>query len=414
MKAQAGSVRESAALLGEAVHRNQPWSVEGVLERVFTFAFRDLVYPQIWEDPRVDMAALAITPATRLVTIASGGCNALSYLSAGPERVFAVDLNSAHIALNKLKIESIRHIPDYRRFFEMFGAADLASNLTTYADTIAPHLDRETRAYWEGRDRLGRRRIERFTRNFYRYGLLGRFIALAHGIARLYGRSPRRMMQADTRREQVEIFEAELAPLFDRRLVRWLLGHRAALYGLGIPPAQYAALIGDAAHMADVVRDRLRKLACDFDLSDTYFAWQAFQRSYPRDAAGPLPPYLDRVNFDAIKARVDRLSIELESMTRFLSRQPAASLDGYVLLDAQDWMSDRDITELWNEITRTARPGARVIFRTAGEPTILPGRVPADTLACWHYQETRSKELTRLDRSAIYGGFHLYTRARIS
>jgi S-adenosylmethionine-diacylglycerol 3-amino-3-carboxypropyl transferase len=375
MKAQAGSVRESAALLGEAVHRNRPWSIDGVLERMFTFAFRDLVYPQIWEDPRVDMAALEITPTTRLVTIASGGCNALSYLTADPERVFAVDLNCALIALNKLKIEAVRHIPDH------------------------------------GRDRLGRRRIERFTRNFYRYGLLGRFIALAHGIARLYGRSPRRMMQARTRREQVEIFDTELAPLFDRRLVRWLLGHRAALYGLGIPPAQYAALIGDAEHMADVVRNRLRKLACDFDLSDTYFAWQAFQRSYPRNGAGPLPPYLDRGAFEAIKARVDRLSIELESMTRFLSRQAAASLDGYVLLDAQDWMSDGDITELWNEITRTARPGARVIFRTAGEPTILPGRVPAEVLACWHYQEARSKELTSLDRSAIYGGFHLYTRA---
>ena len=131
MKAQSASVRESAVLLGEAVHRNRPWSIDGVLERMFTFAFRDLVYPQIWEDPRVDMAALEITPTSRLVTIASGGCNALSYLTADPERVFAVDLNSAHIALNKLKIESVRHIPDHRRFLEMFGAADLASNLTT-------------------------------------------------------------------------------------------------------------------------------------------------------------------------------------------------------------------------------------------------------------------------------------------
>lgn len=217
------------------------------------------------------------------------------------------------------------------------------------------------------------------------------------------------MMQARTRHEQIAIFERELAPLFDRRLVRWLLGHRAALYGLGIPPAQYSALIGDATHMADVVRSRLRKLACDFDLSDNYFAWQAFERSYARDGNGPLPPYLEPANFDSIKSRIGLLSIELESMTRFLSRQPAASLDAYVLLDAQDWMSDTDITALWNEITRTARPGARVIFRTAGEHTILPGRVPAYILANWQYQEARSKELTRLDRSAIYGGFHLYT-----
>lgn len=402
---------DSAALLSEAVHRHRFLSTEGVLERLFTFAFRDLVYPQIWEDPRVDMTALEITPHTRLVTIASGGCNVLNYLTADPQRVFAVDLNKAHVALNKLKIEAIRRIPDHKRFFAFLGRADLGENLRTYCELLAPHLEPDVRAYWEARDLTGRRRIGWFTRGFYRYGLLGRFIAVAHLIARLYGRSPQKIMQARTRREQVEIFETELAPLFDRRPVRWLLSKRASLYGLGIPPAQYRSLAGDADHMADVVRERLRRLACDFDLSDNYFAWQAFRRSYPTDGDGPLPPYLDPRHFETIKQRIDRVSIELNSMTQFLKRQPAASLDAYVLLDAQDWMSDGDISDLWSQITRTARPGARVIFRTAGERTILPGRVAQDVLQRWDYQQARSWILTRLDRSAIYGGFHLYTLA---
>ncbi len=33
-----------------------------------------------------------------------------------------------------------------------------------------------TRAYWESRDPLGRRRIEMLSRGLYRFGLLGRFI----------------------------------------------------------------------------------------------------------------------------------------------------------------------------------------------------------------------------------------------
>ncbi len=80
-----------------------------------------------------------------------------------------------------------------------------------------------------------------------------------------------------------------------------------------------------------------------------------------------------------------------------------------MLLDAQDWMGDADLTQLWSEITRTARPGARVIFRTAAEPTVLPGRVPDDILSRWHYAAEVSRALTLKDRSAIYGGFHLYT-----
>lgn len=83
-------------------------------------------------------------------------------------------------------------------------------------------------------------------------------------------------------------------------------------------------------------------------------------------------------------------------------------MDRYVLLDAQDWMRDDSLIGLWSEITRTARPGARVIFRTAGEETILPGRLPDEILSRWDYAAELSHALTQKDRSAIYGGFHLY------
>jgi S-adenosylmethionine-diacylglycerol 3-amino-3-carboxypropyl transferase len=96
------------------------------------------------------------------------------------------------------------------------------------------------------------------------------------------------------------------------------------------------------------------------------------------------------------------------SMGDYLDSCPPASLDGYVLLDAQDWMNDADLTDLWTQITRTARPGARVIFRTAADERLLPGRVPADVLEAWEYQAERSREFARRDRSSIYGAFHLY------
>jgi S-adenosylmethionine-diacylglycerol 3-amino-3-carboxypropyl transferase len=404
----ASSRQTSAELLGRAVHRSDPLSVDGLLERLFTFAFRDLVYPMIWEDPVVDLAALELADESRVAAVASGGCNALAYLTAAPARIFCVDLNRAHVALNRLRHEAIRRISDHAVFFEMFGHAALPGNVATYERVLRDHLDAATREYWEGRDLLGRRRIECFARGFYRYGLLGRFIGAAHLAARLYGKNPARLARSVDVEEQKRLFEAELAPLFDSRVIRWVLGHRAALYGLGIPPAQYAALVGDAGHMADVVRDRLRKLACDFDIKGNPFAWMAFARGFALAGGNALPVYLRAEHFPLLKARVERVSIELVSMTEFLSRQPAHSLDRYVLLDAQDWMDGQEVARLWTEITRTARPGARVIFRTAGRDTILPGRVPAAILDRWRYEAERSKELHCRDRSAIYGGFHLY------
>lgn len=395
--------------LKQAVRRsNRTLSVQGLLEYLFTLAFKGLVYPQIWEDPAVDMEALAITPKSRIVTIASGGCNVLSYLIADPAHITAVDLSLAHVALNRLKLTAVRRLPTWQAFYRFFGEADTDANVAAYWRFLEPHLDAQSRTYWEGRNLWGRRRISNFSRNIYRCGLLGHFIGLGHLVARLHGVDLRQILNARSLAEQRAFFETSLAPLFDKPLVRWATGQRLSLYGLGIPPAQYAALGAGAPHMAAVLRDRVERLSCGFSIDDNYFAWQAFGRSYSNDESGPLPPYLKQEHFETIRARADRVDVLNRSFTEHLRSQPDQSLDRYVLLDAQDWMSDQQLNDLWQEITRTARPGARAIFRTAAEPTLLPGRVDDAVLGRWNYEAEQSHDLTQRDRSAIYGGFHLY------
>jgi S-adenosylmethionine:diacylglycerol 3-amino-3-carboxypropyl transferase len=58
--------------LGGAVQQNKALSVTGILERAFAQTFTGLVYPQIWEDPVVDMDALAIGSDDAIIAIASG------------------------------------------------------------------------------------------------------------------------------------------------------------------------------------------------------------------------------------------------------------------------------------------------------------------------------------------------------
>jgi S-adenosylmethionine-diacylglycerol 3-amino-3-carboxypropyl transferase len=399
------------SLLDAAVHQNGAFSVAGLFERAFTFAFRDLVYAQIWEDPAIDMEAMDLRPDSRIVAIASGGCNILSYLTANPARIHGVDLNAAHVALNRLKLTALSHLPDYETFYRFVGRADDRGNISVFDTALSPRLDANSRVYWNKRDALGRRRVTAFGRNIYRAGLLGRFIGLAHFVARRYGLDPKSLASVTTRQEMCARFEREIAPIFDKTLVRRLLDNPMSLYGLGIPPAQYAELVGDAPRMAIVVRERLRKLLCDFDLSANYFAWQALTRGYKPEGDGPLPPYLQRQHFETLRERSSRVEVQQISMTTFLAGQPNQSLDRYVLLDAQDWMTPAQVAALWHEITRTARPGARVIFRTAGAPSILPTKLDGALLLQWDYQEQQSSELFKRDRSAIYGGFHLYAKA---
>lgn len=398
---------DGSKLIDHAVVRHEAKRGARLLDKAFALAFKGLVYAQIWEDPVADMEALQIGPDSRVLTIASGSCNALSYLTANPEAVTCVDLNTAHIALGKLKVAAVRHLTDYADLRRFVAEADHPENLKTYRERLAPHLDETTRRYWESRDLIGRRRIGGFARGIYKQGLLGSFIGAAHAMARLHGVNPAELLEAETLEEQRRVFEERLAPVFERRLIRWLTNHPASLFGLGIPPAQFDALAGEQ-RMADVLRARLEKLACHFPVNDNYFAWQAFGRGYGRGLSAPLPPYLQFGKLADVRARLDRLTVRHGNFTEVLRESPAASLNRYVLLDAQDWMSDAQLTDLWSQITRTASPGSRVLFRTAAEHSLLPGRVPDALLDRWEYREAESRKATLADRSSIYGGVHLY------
>src|SRR5271163_2420062 len=147
----AGSQSMPNVLLDRAAHTKAANTKRGALERLFTMMFKGFVYNQIWEDPDVDMEALALKPHHTLITIASGGCNVLNYLVAGPQRIIAVDLNPNHVALTRLKLQALEHLSDYESFFRFFGIAKDKTNRQVFDNFLADRLDAKTRRYWERR-----------------------------------------------------------------------------------------------------------------------------------------------------------------------------------------------------------------------------------------------------------------------
>ena len=139
-------------LIADAVRNSKGDAEATVWDRLFAFWFRRLVYTQIWEDPVADLAALRLPLGSTIVTISSGGCNALSYLTAQPAQVYAVDLNEAHLSLLKLKLAGIRAFSDYAEFWRFFGEAASPSNSELYRERLRPMLDAQARAYWDKRN----------------------------------------------------------------------------------------------------------------------------------------------------------------------------------------------------------------------------------------------------------------------
>lgn len=395
--------------LREAVHRADPVSKEGFYERLFTLAFGSLVYPFALEDPVVDVEGLGLGPQSHVLVIASGGCNVLNYLTANVAKVSAVDLNRAHVALTELKIEGAKHLPDYESFFQFFGNGRHPGNPALYDTYLKGALSDPSRTYWNGRGVLRRRRITMFARNYYAQGILGYFSWFINTFVRLYGVRLPDLARATTLSEQQQLFDSGIRRIGQKRFWQWLLNQPASLYGLGIPPAQIKALTEDGTkRLADMQLERSERLCCAFPAGENYFLWRAARLPYTADGSTPLPLYLQREHFNTIKANAGRASVTHESLTRYLERQPERALTAFVLLDAQDWMDDAQLNALWTQITRTAVPGARVIFRTAGVETILPGRVAPDILDRWDYLAERSNALYERERAAVYGGVHLY------
>jgi S-adenosylmethionine-diacylglycerol 3-amino-3-carboxypropyl transferase len=404
--------------LRKAVHHHRLASRRGMLERMFTLWFRGFIYNQIWEDPRVDAAALQMGPETSLLTISSGGCNILNYLVHQPKRIVAVDLNANHMALTRLKLAAIKHLPDYETFYNFFGYGKHPDNIANYNRYLRDNLDPLTRSFWESSDwpgrKIGPKRLNYFRRGLYDHAKLGQFFRVVHGLARKMRRDPARLLAAKSVAEQEQIFDEHFGPLFDNRLVRWMGRQPVAVYSLGIPPSQHAAMLeeqeGDGGRLFDMYRQRVRRLACGFPLDDNYFAWQAFGRRYDHENRRALPDYLKPENYETVRSLVDRVETHVASLTDQLRLEQPGSLNGFVLLDSQDWMPPGVIDELWGEIARVGGPDTRVIFRTAGEKSPVEAALAPETLACFHHDEERSRVLHAQDRSAIYGMFHLYER----
>src|SRR5215469_14719296 len=236
----------TARLIADAVRSGRAHDGPTIWARIYAFWLRRLVYTQIWEDPEADLAALQLPLGSTIVTISSGGCNALSYLTAHPAQVYAVDLSEAHLSLLKLKLAGIQAFSSYSQFWQFFGEGASPANAKLYRERLRPMLDAEARDYWDKRNMIGRPRYAYFTNGFYRHGMLGRFIGLAHIVARLAGIDLDVLLTAEfDAPARVEAL-ARLERLFHSRPVRLLTRTPTLLLSLGIPPQQRALLGGGA------------------------------------------------------------------------------------------------------------------------------------------------------------------------
>ncbi|MEJ7846909.1 MAG: BtaA family protein [Pyrinomonadaceae bacterium] len=403
-------------LVLDAVRNDKVSSRQGILQKLFAVWFDAFVYNQIWEDPHVDLKALKLDGDSRVLTISSGGCNALNYLLANPESVTAVDLNRHHIYLLNLKLAAVKHLLSYEDFFAFFGHGKGNSTGSNYLKFIAPNLDKDTRDFWElntfGGGLLFGPRISFFSNaGLYDHSRNGYFLRFFHKLSRVFGCRPEELLKAESLAEQKELYNKHIDPFFDNFVIKTVGKMPVTMFGLGIPPQQYEELKKDTTGdktIIDIYRERVKHLACDYPVSENYFAWQAFARKYDTEKRLAVPEYLKEENYETLKANAKRLTSKIGSAADEIKNNPKGTFNRFVFLDAQDWMNAETMTQLWAAIAEKAEPGSRIIFRTASAGSPIETSLPVELRNKFDYEKDLSQELFSQDRASIYGGFHLY------
>lgn len=324
-----------------------------------------LYFAQVREDPLLEMEALRPAAGDTTVVVGSGGCTALSLL-AGGGRVVAVDNNATQNHLIELKVAAIVLLPLRDAVAFLGGASESGEiRMSSYA-VLRASLTPAARAYWDAHPRDVRMGVitagvtERFIR------LLVRVLEVCvHPRARID-----RLLACTTLVEQ-RVFYARVWDSWRwRAFFKLLLGRRSFDRVYDPAALRHARSSSFAEHFRRLAEHALTQLP----VADNYFLHQMLTGTYPAAVAGGVPPYLSARGADALVAGLPSLSIVDGTFTEYLRSCPDHSVTGFALSNICEWLSPGEIDELFAEVARVARPGARLCFRNFVGWTNVPAR----------------------------------------
>ncbi len=314
-----------------------------------------LLFGQVREDASVELALLdTLTRPHHVFVIASGGCTALSLLTASQARVSAVDINPAQVFLTALKLAALTKLPFAS------GRALCTSGGAEHIDALSSYLSPEEVSFWS-------HRRTSLLHGLNNAGWADRNIGLLTDIFAVLFHSKRRtetFLRMNDLQQQTDYFQkhwmdwrwnAATNFAFSKRLLRAAFGKQA----IDALPDDFAA----------VMRQRIARAFTSFPALDNGYLWQTFLSRYPEEREEALPPYLQLRHADLLIERSHNLSLACMDALSWLRLQPSCSIDMFALSNILEIVKSAYGQNLAQEIARTATDGARVITRSIFPPS---------------------------------------------
>ncbi|MDR2345878.1 MAG: BtaA family protein [Planctomycetaceae bacterium] len=384
--------------------------------RVFRIVHgNNLVYNTCWEDPHIDKQVLNLTPQDNLLVITSAGCNTLSYVLTGLNRIYAVDMNPRQNALLELKISAIRNL-DYETFFQMFGNGRLSGVRGIYFSKLRNGLSKWSQKYW---DKRIKKYFDSKRKSFYFCGTTGtfaRFINFYIDRTKDLRSCVHDILSSKSIEEQREIWFGKLRDKLWSKLIKFVMNRDTTLSMLGVPLAQRKQIETQYdGGVVKFVQDCLDTVFGELPIQDNYF-WRVYATgSYTPSCC---PEYLEYENFNKLKSGlIDKIEIHTNTVEGFLRSNPDIKISRFVLLDHMDWLSyhlyDALVKE-WEMIISHATPQTRILWRSGGLKTEYIDAVPVIIKnnkiklgEILNMQTEKAAEMHKLDRVHTYGSFYI-------
>lgn len=317
------------------------------------------VYNLVFEDAEVDEALLDLDEHARILAISGAGCGVAGMLSARPQRLDAVDLNTHHLALTALKCAAVRGERSYDRFQQLLRLGKVRSSLDAVG-SLSRLMPSWAQRYWGEHH-------TRFERGLYQTGLTARMLGGFRAVAGLDASWLRAAIPMD-RQARTRHLEKKLLPLLRTPWARAWLSSPAQLLALGINFSQRDRILAaeGAPDMAAFITRYLTRLV-DTDLRTNWFVWYAVAGFFDPEVEDCAPPYLRRERHQRALGAPTDLRLHRRSVIDYLRTRSPRSFTHFTLLDVPDWLNAEEQSHLFSEVLRTAADGALVLTRSVEE-----------------------------------------------
>ena len=363
------------------------------MRKILPMSTERINYSQCWEDPRILIEALGVNSEDSVLSITSGGDNALALLLLEPKNIESIDLNAAQNYLLELKIAAAKTL-GYREYLEFLGAVKSGHRAVLF-EKVKSELSPVANTWWSNRPALIKQgvinsgRFERFTAWFARY-----ILPLIHS---------RRTIQKLLSSRNIEEQRTFYRDTWDSkrwRLAFGLASNRFMLKRYARQQGMFAYTEGQT--VADVYRKRLERHLTSVPISDNFFLHYSLTGRY----GDVLPPYLEEKGYTRLREVPKAvLSVATNDLLSYLQSMPADTFSKFNLSDIFEALSPEQNDLLWGHIVRTAKSGAVVAYWNNLVERTYPSRFSSQI----HSETNSANNLHAEDRVFFYDSFHVHT-----